>query len=59
VGLITVRVTFSDGDHLVTEIRGPLVDVQNYYRGKWFNLGQPYNPEADRMVQAVKVEAVL
>lgn len=54
----SVRVTFSDGDSLETDINGTQEEIETYYIGKWFNLGQPLNPVEDRMVQAVSVEFI-
>ncbi len=54
----SVRVTFSDGDSLETNINGTQEEIQAYYVGKWFNLGQPFNPCEDRMVQALSVEFI-
>ncbi len=55
---IAVKVTFSDGDSLETEINTDLEGAKAYYLGKDFNLGQPYNPSLDRVVQAVNVEEI-
>ena len=51
-----VKVTFSDGDSLVTSINGTIEDIRTYYIGQEFNLGQPYDPTLDRVVTGVGVE---
>lgn len=50
--MITVKVTFEDGDSLVTDINTDLAGAKKYYEGNIFNLGCV----EDRMVKAVKVE---
>ena len=50
-----VKVTFSDGDSLVTQINTDLEGAKKYYLGKQFNLGQG---DQDKMVHATKVELV-
>jgi hypothetical protein len=49
----TVKVTFEDGDTIITGINTTLEGAKEYYVGKWFNLGQGGN---DKMVRAVGVE---
>ena len=56
--MITVKVTFSDNDSLVTGINTDLEGAKEYYIGKTFNLGGVFNPEKDRMVQGVTVELI-
>jgi len=48
----TVKVTFSNGDHLTTGINGTEDEIRAYYIGQTFNLGA----ESDLMVKAVSVE---
>lgn len=50
---ISVKVTFSDGNHLTTSINADLEGAKQYYLGKTFNLGSGEN---DKMAKAVKVE---
>ena len=50
----TYKVTFEDGDSLITGFNGSLKDAENYYVGKYFNFGI----ENDIMVKAIKVEEV-
>ena len=50
-----MKVTFSDGDSLVTQINTDLEGAKKYYLGKQFNLGQG---DQDKMVHATKVELV-
>lgn len=54
----TVKVIWSDGDTTITDINGTMEDIRAYYVRKWFNLGQPYNPCEDRMVQGIRVEEI-
>jgi len=49
-----VKVTFSDGDTITTDINGTDIEIKEYYKiGRVFNLG---NGELDRMVKVVSVE---
>ena len=48
----TIRVTFSNGNHLITGINGTHAEIAAYYLGKWFNLGV----ESDLMVRAISVD---
>lgn len=51
----TVRVTFSDGDSVVTNVYGTRYDIIKYYRpGKIFNMGIG----EDRLVKVVNVEFI-
>jgi hypothetical protein len=51
----TFKVTFSNGDSLVTGFNGTLADAQSYYLGNWFNMG----PVEDLMVKGVEVLEVI
>lgn len=51
--MITVTVTFSDGDSLTTGINTDLEGAKDYYLGNWFNVG--LGPE-DHIVQAIAVK---
>ena len=55
----TVKVTWSDGDTMITDINGTMEEIRAYYVGKWFNLGGIYNPCEDRMVQGMTVEELV
>ena len=35
----TVKVTFGNGDHLVSTINGTREEVNAYYLNQWFNVG--------------------
>jgi hypothetical protein len=50
----TYKVTFSDGDSLVTGFNGTFEEAVNYYIGNIFNLGS----DEDHMVTGIKVEEV-
>lgn len=53
-GTISVKVTFGNGNSLVTGINTDLEGARRYYLGNWFNLGV----EDDDMQQAVAVDLV-
>lgn len=46
------KITFSDGDSLVTSMNSTLEEAKDYYLGKVFNLGI----ETDRLVRCISVE---
>lgn len=52
IDMRAVKVTFSDGDSLVTSINGTDEEIRAYYLGNIFNLGAV----EDRLVMATKVE---
>lgn len=52
--MITVKVTFKNGDHLTTGINATLDDAKRYYIGNTFNLGV----DDDLLTKAVSVEEV-
>lgn len=53
---IGLKVTFSDGDYLMTEFNGSLEDAERYYVGQWSD-HYPDGPDGrEVMRQAVKVE---
>jgi uncharacterized protein YbcI len=51
---IVVKVSFADGDWLLTSFNGSLAEAERYYLGNVFNLGVV----EDRLVEAVSVELV-
>lgn len=51
----TFKVTYEDGNTMVTGFNGTLEDAKKYYEGKVFNVGDGPN---DNMVKAVTVEEV-
>jgi hypothetical protein len=53
--MISVKVTFENGDSLVTSINSNLEGAKNYYLGRVFNLG---NGEKDVMTKAVKIKLI-
>ncbi len=48
----TVKVTFNDGDSMVTRINGSREEIAKYYMGNWFNMGTV----SDNLKQVTKVE---
>ena len=50
--MITVKVTYDDGDYTVTGFNGTLDEAVRYFLGSTFNLGT----ERDDMHRCVKVE---
>jgi hypothetical protein len=51
-----VRVTYADGNHLVTGINGTRKEVESYYLGQFFQFGDSDSCPGGRMVRAVAVE---
>lgn len=49
----TIKVHFSDGNSLVTAINGTRDEIEKYYLGKYFNLG---DGEKDKMEKAIRIE---
>jgi hypothetical protein len=49
-----IKVTFDNGDHLVTSINGTEQEIRAYYLGKIFNLGD--GSGGDLLVKAVGIE---
>lgn len=52
--MITVKVTFANGDIITTSINGTFEEANEYYLGKWFNLG----PVEDNMQKAISIEEI-
>lgn len=52
----TIRVTFADGNTLISEINGTKEEVRDYYLGKKFQFGDTEERPYDHLVEAVKVE---
>lgn len=52
--MITVKVTFTDGNTVTTDINVAIEEAKEYYVGQWFNFGI----ENDYMVKAVLCEVV-
>ena len=52
--MISVKVTYSNGDSLTTSINTDIKGAKGYYLNKWFNLGSV----DDNMQKAVKVEKI-
>lgn len=52
-------VKFNTGDVLRTSINGTDAEIKNYYKkGRWFNLGDKYDPTKDRMAKVVSVRVL-
>jgi len=49
-----VKVYFENGDHLTTEINGTNKQIEEYYLGKFFNLGRV----KDNMQKCIKIEFI-
>lgn len=49
-----IKVHFDNGDSLVTSINGSNQEIENYYLGNTFNLGD--GAGGDKMVKAVRIE---
>lgn len=54
--MIHVKVTFEDGNTLITGFNGTLKDATKYYVGQTFQFGDTDAQPNDHMVMAVKVE---
>jgi len=56
--MISVKVTFADGNSFVTGINATLDEAKAYYIGQAFNFGDSDEHPADLMVKAIAVEEV-
>lgn len=54
----TYKVTFADGNTLVTNMNATLDEARRYYVGQSFQFGDTDEHPADLMIKAVKVEAL-
>lgn len=52
------KVTFSNGDSLISSMNATLQEATEYYTTNWFNFGDNDWGQKDIMVKGVKVEAV-
>lgn len=52
----TIIVHFSDNSTITTAINGTRREINKYYLGQPFNLGNPHNPEEDYVVKATKIQ---
>jgi len=52
----TIKVTFADGNHLITSINGSEDEIKNYYLGNQFQFGDTEECPEDKLVKAIKVE---
>ncbi len=53
-----IRVTFSDGNTLETQINGSEEEIRRYYIGNTFNFGDTDWGVADNLQKAVSVEFI-
>lgn len=51
-----VKVTFADGNHLVTPINGTKEQIRQYYIGQEFQFGDTEEHPGDLMIKAIAVE---
>ena len=54
--MISVEVTFEDGNKITTSINGTLEDARKYYIGQSFNFGDTESHPKDKMVKAIEVK---
>ena len=52
------KVTFEDGNTIVTSMNATLEQAKTYYLGKYFNFGDTDECPKDKMLKAVKVETL-
>jgi hypothetical protein len=52
------RITFADGNTIVTGMNATFEEAESYYIGKYFNFGDTDACPEDRMVRAVAVEKI-
>ena len=48
----TVKVVFANGDYFYTKMNGTEKEIENYYVGKYFNMGTV----CDNMQKCIRVE---
>ena len=53
-----IRVTFSDGHTIETNLNGEMEENRAYYLGQSFQFGDTEEHPGDKLVEAVKVEEV-
>jgi hypothetical protein len=51
---IDIKCTYADGDTIVTGFNGTLKEAEDYFVGKYFNLGD--GAGGDKMVKCLKIE---
>lgn len=56
--MISVKVTFADGNSFVTGINATLEEAIAYYVGQEFQFGDTDECPIDKLVKAITVEAV-
>jgi hypothetical protein len=52
----TIKVTFEDGNTIITSINGTVFEILSYYIGRYFQFGDTKEYPGDKMVKAIKVE---
>jgi len=54
----SIKVTFSDGHTISTNVNGTDEEIRRYYLGHVFNFGDTEAHPKDKLVTAVKVEFI-
>lgn len=54
----TVKVTFADGNYLVTDINGSREEIEAYYLGNYFQFGDTEECPRDNLQRGVNVEFI-
>lgn len=56
--MLSVKVTFEDGNTIETNINGTIEEVRAYYIGQAFQFGDTEEHPRDRLVKAIAVEVI-
>lgn len=52
---ITIKVLYTNGDSIKTEINATFEEARAYYVGQWFNIGRG---EEDNMQKCISIELI-
>jgi len=52
----TIKVTFEDGNTIITFINGTVFEILTYYIEQYFQFGDTQEHPGDKIVKAIKVE---
>jgi len=52
----TIKVTFEDGNTIITSINGTVFEILSYYLGQPFNFGDTQEHPTDKIATAIKVD---